>query len=48
MILRSSKYINDFGLSEVEELAKTALSIEESDRIEFIGLFQKAMLLEVQ
>jgi len=45
LILRESKYINDFSFDKVIELAKRATDVSEFEKIEFITLVNKAKLL---
>jgi Ca-activated chloride channel family protein len=42
MILKSSKYINEFTLEDVANMAKNAFDVSELDRMEFLGLVEKA------
>lgn len=46
MLLRSSQYMNDFEWEEVSAMAKKATDMQEIDRLEFIGLIEKAALLQ--
>jgi Ca-activated chloride channel family protein len=45
MILRESKYINDFSFEDVIELARPVVTIDELDKVEFLRLVESAMIL---
>ena len=45
-LLRSSQYMNNFDWEEVSAMAKEATDMQELDRLEFIGLIEKAALLQ--
>lgn len=45
LILRESKYINDFNYDDVLELARNASDLSEAEKVEFITLVNKAKLL---
>lgn len=45
LILRKSKYINDYSLEEVMILAKSTISLDDMRKIGFLNLVEKAMLI---
>jgi Ca-activated chloride channel family protein len=45
MILRESKYINDFSYHDVIDLVQANVTIEELDKVEFLRLVETAMML---
>ena len=45
LILRESKYINDFNFSDVLEIAKPVVGMNDMSRVEFLQLVEKARLL---
>jgi Ca-activated chloride channel family protein len=44
LILRESKYINDYSLEEVLSLAKSTLNLDDTRKIGFLNLVEKAMV----
>ena len=48
MILRESKYINDFSFDDVMDLAKPNVTIDELDKVEFLRLVENAKVLGTQ
>lgn len=46
LILRESKYINDYSLEKVLTLAKSTLNLNDTRKIGFLNLVEKAMLIE--
>ena len=45
LILRESKYINDFDFEDVTNIARSVVTINELDRVEFIRLVEDAKLI---
>lgn len=45
LILRESKYIGGFTFQEVIDIAKSCISLEEMDKVEFVRLVEDAQLL---
>ncbi len=45
LILRESKYIKDFDLEDVTDIARSVVSINELDKVEFIRLVEDAKLI---
>ncbi len=45
LILRESKYIGNFTYDDVINIAKSSITIDEMDKVEFIGLVEDAKLL---
>lgn len=45
LILRDSKYINDFSMDEVSSLLREVVTLDQLDRVEFLQLVEEAMLL---
>ena len=48
LLLRKSKYNNDFTYSDVEDLVKSALLLSDLDKVSFLEMVEKARLLDEQ
>jgi Ca-activated chloride channel family protein len=48
LILRESKYINEFDYDAVSDIAREVVSIDELDKVEFIRLVEEAKLLSIE